>query len=87
MLSREQKGIITIFCEEFGVTYPQFRDYWFIIIKPMIHKHVGVNQFQKVIRSKSPFVEICKYYFKVYLREEYTLFIMASSINDKVAYL
>jgi hypothetical protein len=68
------------------VTYEEFFGYWSEQLHNKIQKHIGVNLFRKLIKPKTPFVEVCKCFMTVYLKLGYPLYIMASSIGDKMAY-
>ena len=50
-------------------------------------RHIGINRFEKMMRSQSQEVEVLKWFMVVYVQHDYMLYLFKSSIENKTAYI
>ena len=87
MMSQECRDLIVLYCQELRVSYEDFKEYWMEKMEKLLSRHIGINRYEKLVRTRSPFVEVFTYFLTVYLQYDYLTYLLQSSIENKPAYI
>ena len=87
MISMEYKDQIQGYCDEVNILYEDCMVFWEERFKRWKQKHLGINRFEKMLKESTPFMNVLKYFMVVYLQYDYISYVIASSIDNKEAYI